>query len=69
MRVVASPMPPGGPQLDADLARAVLAGGSCKVAVVQHRSGVAQVDREPTERRDDIGAAVVDCGDFDLLIT
>jgi hypothetical protein len=33
-------------RLDADLARAVLAGESCKIAVMQHRSVTARFDRE-----------------------
>ena len=69
MRVVASPTPAARPQLDADLARAVLCGASCKIAVMQHRSVTARVDREQMEERDGMNAAVVDCGDADLLIT
>jgi hypothetical protein len=69
MRIVASKMPAAGAQLDADLARAVLAIKSCKVEVVQHRSVTISVDREQMEGRDGMDAAVVDCGDIDLLIT
>jgi hypothetical protein len=54
--------------MDADLARAVLAKESCRIVVVQHRSITAHVDREPMEGRDGMNAAVVDCGDADLLI-
>lgn len=68
MRVAASPISVARPQLDADLARAVLAGKSCKIAVMQHRSVTARVDREPIDGHDG-DAAVVDCGDADLLIT
>lgn len=68
MRVVASPMPAARPQLDADLARAVLASESCKVAVMQHRSVTTRVDRAQLDGRDGMGTAVVDCGDADLLI-
>jgi hypothetical protein len=46
MRVVVSPMSTARSQLDADLARAVLAGRSCKIAVIQHRSVTARADRE-----------------------
>jgi hypothetical protein len=68
MRVVASEMAPAKPQLDADLACAVLASESCKIALMHH-SVTARVDREQMEERDGMDAAVVDCGDADLLIT
>jgi hypothetical protein len=54
--------------MDADLARAVLAKESCRIVVVQHRSVTAGVDRKQMEGRDGMNAAVVDCGDADLLI-
>ena len=69
MRVGTSSMSPAGPQLDVDLARAVLASKSCKIAVMQHRSVTARIDREQMEERDRVNAAVIDCGDADLLIT
>jgi hypothetical protein len=68
MRVIASQIPAARTQLDADLARAVLVSESCKIAVMQHRSVTARVDREQMEGCDGINAAVVDCGDADLLI-
>lgn len=67
MPVLASPMSAARPQLDADLACAVLASESCRITVMQHRSVTARVDREPIDGRDG-DAAVVDCGDADLLI-
>jgi hypothetical protein len=72
MGVVPPQIPAAGPQLDADLARAVLASESCKSAVMQHRSVTVRVDREQMEGHDGINAAdaaVVDCGDADLIIT
>jgi hypothetical protein len=69
MRVVASRVSVARPQLDADLARAVLCSESCKIAVMQHRSVTARVDREGMDGRDGTDTAVVDCGDADLLIT
>jgi hypothetical protein len=68
MRVVVSPTA-ARPKLDADLALAVLASESCKIAVMQHRSVIARIDLEPIDGRDGMDAAVVDCGDADLLIT
>ena len=69
MSVIAYPMPTARPQLDADLARAVLASRTCRIAIIQHRSVTARVDREQVEGRDGITGAIVDCGDADLLIT
>ncbi|HEX4133963.1 MAG TPA: hypothetical protein VHY84_05005 [Bryobacteraceae bacterium] len=68
MHVVAYRTPAAGPRMDADVARAVLAKESCRIVVVQHRSVTARVDREQMEGRDDMNAAIVDCGDADLLI-
>ena len=69
MSVIAYPMPTARPQLDADLARAVLASRTCSIAAIQPRSVTARVDREQVEGRDGITGAIVDCGDADLLIT
>jgi hypothetical protein len=69
MRVVTSQMPAARPQLDANFACAVLADKSCKIAVMQHCSRNAGVDREQVVARGGVDAVVVDCGDADLLIT
>jgi hypothetical protein len=68
MCVVAFRTPAVRPRLDADLARAVLASEYCKITVREHRSVSARTDREQMEGRDGMDAAVVDCGDADLLI-
>jgi hypothetical protein len=72
MRVVASRVPVARPQLDANLARAMLCSESCKITVIQHCSVTARVARERVDARDGrdgMGAAVIDCGDACLLIT
>lgn len=69
MRVATSQMPAASPQLNADFACAVLADKRCKIAVIPHRCVTAGVDQEPMVGRGGTDAAVVDCGDADLLIT
>jgi hypothetical protein len=69
VRVVASPIPTGRPQLDPHLVRAVLANESCRIAVIRHRSLIARSDDKEIEGRDGMNIAVVDCGDVELLIT
>jgi hypothetical protein len=69
MRVVASEIPPAKPKLDVDLVCAVLTNESCKIAVMQHRSVTAGVDRKQIDGCGGMDAGVVDCGDADLLIT
>jgi hypothetical protein len=69
MRAVASEIPLAKPKLDMDLVCAVLTSERCKIAVMQHRSVTAGVDREQIDGCDCMDGGVVDCGDADLLIT